>query len=119
MQHHKDLLIEARNAERHENLRKTFSKINSEEEVASKIVVDEQDAQKKALHDKLKARGRKIPEKPAVEQSAIIDDYSGIDMDLKSKPSHNELDERKVIDDDFLADLKQVDVPDSDDEVYF
>jgi hypothetical protein len=48
------------------------------------------------------------PEKKAVEKEDKIDELEDDDDE-----------KRKILDDDFLCDLKAVDVPDSDEECYF
>ena len=48
--------------------------------------------------------------------SVIKDNYTG-EADPEDKKENK--DRKKIIDDDFLGDLKAIDVPDSDDEMYF
>ena len=47
----------------------------------------------------------------------IEDNYEGFDAGEDKKEVPKE--EPKVLDDDFLGELKVVDIPDSDDECYF
>ena len=57
----------------------------------------------------------------------IDDDYDGFGTDKKVGDSKKNMltgvdkadEQKKILDDDFLGDLKLVDVPDSDDECYF
>ena len=48
--------------------------------------------------------------------SVIKDNYTGF-ADAEDKKENK--DRKKIIDDNFLGDLKAIDVPDSDDEMYF
>ena len=43
--------------------------------------------------------------------SGIVDNYGDLVLNTESKP--------KILDDDFMGELKLAEVPDSDDECYF
>ena len=105
LQDQKAELLQARNAERQDNLmRATMSQ-------GFKIDASNQDASnQKAEIPKAK---KDDPMSKTQQSFAVIkDNYDGnIEEEKQDKDD-------KILDDDFLGDLKAVDVPDSDDECY-
>lgn len=124
MQIHRQKLLDARNAQREVDLmRSTFHNISNEEEKVSTIRGEEDIIQKSGMEAKLAERqlkrGTTGMNVTGMNFNVVKDGYDGgLDIDQKTEKEEND-DGKKVLDDDFLGDLKAVDVPDSDEECYF
>lgn len=110
LQKHRDLLLESRNAERqHDLMRQTFSSLNNDQKFVEATRGEELEKQKMNMSEKAKEREQKLMNASTSSKFSVIqDNYEGFG-DAKQKT---------ILNDDFLGDLKLVDVPDSDDECY-
>lgn len=121
----RDKLLAARNAQReNELMRSTFHSIKKEEEKVNDIIDQEIQKQKSELDEKAAKRKEKQELRATgMNFNVIKDNYDGNIDDKESTTDATKKDEdverKKILDDDFLGDLKAVDVPDSDDECYF
>lgn len=117
-------MIEARNAERKDQLMRTsFNGIIKDENNAAVLLTAEQQKQKESLEEAIARRNKglklnkakitsaEVDETIDNEKSAIEDNYTDFVVTNNEKP--------KILDDDFMGELKLADVPDSDDECYF
>lgn len=121
VQMHRQKLLDARNAQReNELMRSTFHNIKSEEEKVETIRGEEDVIQQSELEakkaERMLKRGTTGMNVTGMNFNVVKDGYSG-GLDIDQKPSED--DKKKILDDDFLGDLKAVDVPDSDEECYF
>lgn len=101
-------------------MRQTFTKLNIEEEKVDTLKGDEDYEQKEAMAKKMSIRDEKIKMGMTGQSFAVLK-KGGFDGNIEGEESKkNKKEEPKsILDDDFLGDLKAVDVPDSDDECYF
>ena len=115
----KEKLIAQRNEGRNvELLRDTMSKLDMEANKAKEVLSSEKEKQNEKLEQMRQSRMEKMMSKSSMSMADLIEDnYDGFD-DKKGEIS-DEKEGPRILDDDFLDNLKVVDVPDSDDEVYF
>ena len=104
-------------------MRTSFSGIMKDEQNANIILGNEANKQKESLEAAIARRNKglkkEVKKKPEVKEeedddgdaSVIQDNYGDLVINTESKP--------KILDDDFMGELKLAEVPDSDDECYF
>ena len=114
LMNYKQKMIAAANQEREDQLRTTFHKIAKDEDTAVNMLQRQKTVQLEDLEAKKEQRRAKRGESKL--GAMIEDNYEGF---KNEEPEPQRPSAAKVLDDDFMADLKLVDVPDSDDECYF
>ena len=135
MQLHREKLVAARNAQRQtELMNTTMQKLTIEENKAEEIKQGEIEKQKVELDRRQSIRSEKKKMGQTGMSFAVLkdnyngNDAEGKDMEEKIEPKKEGEFEKKeekeedkdafILNDDFMNDLKMVDVPDSDDECY-
>ena len=100
-------------------MKTTFSNLGVEEKKVNNILDKEEQKQKSELEQKAAQRKEKQNMGTTGMNFNVIKDNFDGNMDGDNKEDDKKEEKKMILSDDFLGDLKMVDVPDSDEECYF